>query len=240
MKNKKLFKGALSFIAIALVAVLFTRCGKDDEIVVIDAVDGTGTEKYNTYSGDYSADMNHSDISWNTAYAGTNGDLMGQFSVKGMSIDFDEANPTACKIEAWVSLTSCVTGEGRDGIGNCLVGYLGVVHNGDTLANGDLDPAGTDPITDTARFVSTKVEVYGDGYRATGNFTFNGVTAVEVLYFDYTGYTEYGDPITRKAGFAGTLTFKSRSVYGLEAGSTYDLTGDEVRLDLSLNVKKTF
>jgi len=227
-------------VALVFGILLFTSCGKDDVVEVFPPGSDPGTEKYNTFSGDYAYDENHSDIAWGTQYAGTNGELRGQFETKYMDIDFDEANPTACKIEAVVVMSTCVTGEGRDGLGNCLHGYLEVVHNGDTLPDGSLDPAGVDPASDSAWFVSTKVEVYGDGYRATGNFTFLGVTAEEVLYFDYTGYTEYGDPITRKAGFGGTLTFLSRTTYGLAAGTTYDLTADEVRLDLALNIKKTF
>ncbi len=240
MRNK--LQKTIYLVAVILLAIVLVKCGKDDEVDQFSSNGTSGVDKINTYNGDYAYDVNHSDIEWATSYAGVNGVLIGLFNKRRVSIDFDEANPSSGKIEAWVLLSSVNTGEGRDAVGACLHGYLGVVWtggDGDTLSNGLKDPTFIDPATDTAWFTSTSVEKYGDGYLAIGNFTFLGVTKTEKLYFNYLGYIDTGDPPTiRKAGFQGTLTFNSRSDYGLVAGSSYDLTGDAVKLTISCNLTK--
>ncbi len=239
---RKSLQKTIYLVSALLVLLVLVKCGKDDVVDPFPTTGTSGVDKINTYNGDYKYDVNHSDTEWATAYAGINGVLIGQFNKRGVSIDFDEANPSAGKIEAWVQLSSVNTGEGRDAVGACLQGYLGVIWTGgpgDTIAGGSKDPAFIDAATDTAWFKSVSVEKYGNGYLATGNFTFLGVTKTEKLYFDYLGYLDTGDPPTvRKAGFQGTLTFNSRSDYGLVAGSSYDLTGDAVKLTISCNLTK--
>lgn len=241
MKTKFKFKRAVPFAGMAALVfgiLLFSQCKKEDVVDIIPNVPTIGTDVMNTYDGSWGYDESHSAVNWALMYKGDGAWLTGKFDGKGVDVNFSEANPSAGKIEAWVQLSTCNTGESaRDKLTGCLNGYLGVEHNGDTLANGDPDPAGIDSLTDYAYFTSTSIERYGDGYRAIGNFEFNGVTKPQTLYFNYLGQADHSDPPDGsqiKGALLGTMKFNAVTDYGVTSTSI----SDEIELTISVNLKK--
>jgi polyisoprenoid-binding protein YceI len=207
-------------------AILFSHCTKEDEVTPLTGTDVTGEYIINTSDG-WTLDKSHSAINWQTAYIGDQAFLTGKFNKFGVNVDFDQANLAASSISSWVVLSTANTGEpGRDGIGKCLNGYLGVQHNGDTLENGSIDPNGIIGSSDTARFSTTDIVAYGSGYKAIGNLEFKGVTKPATLVFTYTtekDYSEDQDGSKLRASFMGDLNFNAKSDYGVTSTSIADL-----------------
>jgi len=79
-------------------------------------------------------DNTHSTIGFDFPYDEFNGLFKGHFSRAGFDVlEFDEMDPAATKIKAWVDITSIETGSasppcghGRDGITGCISGSFGV------------------------------------------------------------------------------------------------------------------
>lgn len=240
MKTKHKFRVHLvAWMALLFSGVLLlSQCKKDDVVTPGTLGTSTGSDIINTLDGTWSMDQNHSSVNWKTAYYGDGAWLTGKFNEFGIDLNFNEANPSAGSIDAWVQLSSANTGEsGRDALGKCLNGYLGVVHNGDTLSDGSLDPAGIDGTTDTARFTSTSVSAYGTGYKAIGTFTFKGVGQSTTLYFEYEGSYDYSDPQDGskwKAGFIGSFEFLCKSNFGVTSTSI----DDKILIEFGGNFKK--
>jgi polyisoprenoid-binding protein YceI len=156
--------------------------------------------------------------------------LTGKFKNHNVDIDFDEANPTTGKINAWVQLSTFLTGEpGRDDPGKCGPGYMGV---------GYLDTLYTvDPSTDTAWFNSTSIRKYGDGYLAKGSLEFRGVNKSQDLYFTYLGQKDYSNPpdgSNIRCGFMGEFTFRAQTDYGISSSSV----ADKVTVKINVNLRK--
>lgn len=194
-----------------------------------------GTDIINTYDGTWTFDKVHSGVNWSTAYQGDNADLTGKFTSFKVDIAFDESNPEATVIEAWVQLSSANTGEpGRDDLGHCLNGYLGV--ETDTMADGTYFVS--DPNTDTAFFNSTGVKVYGDGYLSSGSLTFRGITKSIDLLFLYTGQADYsadGDGTGIRGGFSGEFKFNAITDFLVTSTSIADL----INVKVNANYRKS-
>lgn len=244
MKTKVKLRRTVPRVGAVLLTVgilLFSQCSKDDEITPLSSTTSTGSDVINTTDGTWSLDKSHSNVNWKTAYYGDNAWLTGKFNKFGIDLNFDEANPTATTIEAWVQLSTFNTGEpGRDGTGKCGSGYMGVDWTGsagDTLADGSKDPAFYDPATDFAWFNSTSVSVYGDGYLAKGDFTFRGVTKTVDLYFNYIGQVDYSDEQDGskiKGGLTGEFEFLALSDFGVSSTSI----ADKIKITIGANYKK--
>ena len=193
-----------------------------------------GNDTINSFNGTWLFDKPHGGVNWSTAYYGDNAVLTGKFTSYNIDISFTEANPESTIIKAWVQLSTALTGEpGRDHLGGCLNGYLGVAT--DTLADGTYYVS--DPSTDTAYFNSTSVAPYGDGYKATGDFTFRGVTKSIDMYFTYTGQADYsadGDGSAIKGGFSGEFDIMAKSDFGVASTAI----ADKVHIAVSANYRK--
>lgn len=193
-----------------------------------------GDDKISTTDGTWRFDKAHSNVNWATAYMGQNAELTGKFNIFDVSINFDEANPEATTIEAWVQLSTANTGEpGRDDLGKCLNGYLGVAT--DTLDDGTYYVS--DPLTDTAFFSSTSVVVWGDGYKAAGSMEFKGISKPVELLFNYIGQADFSteqDGSNVRGGFNGEFHFNAISDYEVSSTSIADL----VRVSINANYRK--
>jgi len=222
MKTKFKLKKALPFAGMAALVfgiLLFSQCKKEDVVEVLTNTNTYGTDVIDNITGDYSAES-HSRVTWWTNYHADGMMLLtGGFNNYSADIHFDEANPAAFTLAANVQLQSINTfNPGRDGLGHCVADDLGIVHNGDTLADGSLDPAGADPLTDYAYLDVTGCVRYGDGYKADGTFTFLGKTITVDFYFRYLG----GEEIVGKSstsiysGFEGEFDFKPLTDFGME------------------------
>jgi len=193
-----------------------------------------GNDLVNTEDESWRFDKAHSNINWATAYMGENALLTGKFNSFDVDIDFDESNPEATTISAWVQLSSANTGEpGRDNLGKCLNGYLGVVT--DTLADGSYYVS--DANTDTAYYKSISVSVFGDGYKAEGNFTFKNITKSVDLYFNYIGQADYsaeGDGSNIRGSFRGEFDFLAISDFLVTSTSI----ADQMSVSINANYRK--
>lgn len=240
MKTTHTLKNLIPTLGITLVLaglVLFSQCTKEDEVTPLTGQDVTGEYTVNTSNG-WTVDKSHSSINWKTAYVGDQAWLTGKFTDFGFNIDFDQADLANSSMGAWVKIKSCNTGEpGRDNLGKCLNGYLGLQHNGDTLPGGALDPAGVVAPTDDAYFESTSITEYGDGYKAVGDLTFKGVTKEVVVYFDYITQKDYSaaqDGTNIRASFNATCVMLAKTDFGVTSTSI----ADEVVLQINAQVKK--
>jgi len=194
----------------------------------------SGTDKINTEDESWGFDKFHSNVNWATAYMGENALLTGKFNSFNVSIDFDESAPENTTISAWVQLSSANTGEpGRDDLGKCLNGYLGV--ETDIMADGSYYVS--DPLTDTAYFESVSVSAFGDGYKAVGDFTFKGITKSVNLFFSYIGQADYSDGqdgSNIRGSLEGEFEFLAISDFGVTSTSI----ADKILVSINANYRK--
>lgn len=196
-----------------------------------------------TDNGTWSLDLTHSNIDFAFAYDAINADFTGSFNAWGFEAVFDQTNPTAATFEASIDLLSVNTRSrgGRDPFEDqvtvedstyttwdhgCLSSTFGVEFI-------DTDPPidGHDGIpveaTRYATFKSTSVEVFGDGYKVTGDMTFNGETHTEEIIFKYiVGYQaeNRGGVLTQFSSFDGKMEFEPLGDYGIESSHLLEET----------------
>lgn len=232
MKNSlySKFSKVSPLLILLFLGSVFTQCSKKNEVFPLNQQPTSGSDKISTYDGSWRYDKAHCGVNWETMYFVDNAMLTGKFNNHNVNIEFDEANPSAGKIEAWVQLSTFNTGEpGRDGPGLCGPNYMGVEYL-DTLFT-------VDPASDTAWFNSTSIERFGDGYHAKGDLTFRGVTKSQDLYFTYLGQKDYSSPpdgSNIRGGFMGELSFFCRTDYGVSSTSI----ADKVTLTINVNLRK--
>lgn len=195
--------------------------GKEVEVVVdadktsdlvMEAVvsDGTGTVSYNVTNGDNNSwvwDNTHSSIAFEFPYDAANAVFKGQFARAGFDVlEFDEANPTATKIKAWVDITSVETGSpsgfcghGRDGITGCIQGTYGL----------ELDPADTVDVycedgslnTSFPNITLGDYDLWGDGSATYYQKQNSIIGSTGVATFVATEVTPYGTGYKAKGDF---------------------------------------
>lgn len=95
----------------------------------------------------------------------------------------------------------------------------------DHLRSDDFFKATTHP---TIEFRSTSVDVQGDAYAVTGDFTMHGQTKEVTIPFRYTGSAEMRGQ--QRVGFTGDLNIDRRE-WGLDAWQ--GMVGNEIRIRLS-------
>lgn len=231
MNNAHNFKRSWHLLALTLVSLLiFSQCDNVNEIVPLEQQPTSGSDEISTFDGSWSYDKSHSGVNWETMYYADNALLTGKFNNHHVAIEFNEGDPSAGQIDAWVQLSTFNSGEpGRDGAGKCGPGYMGVDY---------LDTNYTvDPSSDTAWFSSTSIEKYGDGYLAKGTLDFRGVSKEQEMYFTYMGQKDYSseqDGSNVKAGFIGEFSFLARTDYGVPSSSI----ADKVSIEVNVNMKK--
>lgn len=101
----------------------------------------------------------------------------------------DESGITGRKYSTDFFLNGCLT-KPKGTSPNYTASTLGITQNGTKDQYGRFLPSGITNESDKATFKSTSIEAYGDGYVATGNFVWNGITEVVKLHFTYLGTGE--------------------------------------------------
>jgi len=192
-----------------------------------------------TDAGSWSSDLSHSNVDFTFPYDAANANYTGRFNDFFIEVDFDPADLAGSSISASIDLLSVNTSSrgGRDSFFDaaldawdygCLQGTLGVSVDAVSLL--------PDELTRYATFESSSIEIYGDGYLATGNFTFNGTTNSETLFFKFvegfTGTNRQGVP-TQFSSFEGQLEFDALADYTIDSSHLGDET---VTVDISYQV----
>ena len=226
------------FLLVALGFVL-AQCAKDDSFTLLTSEDVTGEYTINTTDNSWRFDKAHSNVQWKTAYVGDQAWLTGRFNKFAANVDFDQQDLANSSINGWVVLSTGNTGEpGRDALGKCLNGYLGVAHNGDTLQDGSLDPAGIIASSDTAKFITTSIMEFGDAYKAVGTLNFRGQTSDIEMIFDYITEKDYSsaqDGSNIRASFSGEFDFLAKTDHGVTSTSIADLVTVELNAQFRKN-----
>lgn len=210
--------------------------------IVLSSTGQTTTMTVDTReNGDWNFDFTHSNIDFEFPYDENNASYSGRFNDFTMEVFFDPANLTTGSIEASIDLLSVNTSSpgGRDSFFDdaltawdygCLASTFGVSIDGVTLL--------PDEATRYATFSATGFEAYGDGYKATGTFTFNGMNHQETLFFRFIeGFEALNrqDVLTRFSSFEGKLDFNALTDYGIESSH---LGGETVSVYISNQVTK--
>ena len=168
----------------------------------------------NTAGGTWTLDKAHSEVVFEFPYKEAAGTFSGRFDVYDFVFDFDDADLANSSITASVDLKTVVTGQpGRDGGTNCISRTFGVAYDATTGAV----VAGTD----VASWTSSSIEFYGDGYHATGNMTFHGVSKPIDVYFKFIPGVEgvkSGVP-TQYSSFEAKFGFAALADFGIESGN---------------------
>lgn len=173
-------------------------------------------------AGSYSADPNHTLISWEvdhlgfTPYFGLFGSITGKLVI-------DPKNPAAAKVDITIPVSKVLTAN---------EGLTGHLLRAPKQAGGKPDFFGPAPAD--ARFVSTSVKVDSDGDEAvvTGNLTLNGVTRPVTLDVDFYGAGKTAPQMGGKdnLGFEAEATIR-RSDFGINF--LVPMVSDEVKLKIA-------
>jgi polyisoprenoid-binding protein YceI len=219
-----------------------------------DPTANTGAGAY-TNTGTWVFDNVHSPVQFNFPYRGSEADFKGSFmQTSKFTFTFDAANLSGSSIVAEIDLLSINTGTpgGRDA--QATTAGITSFQSATTFVKGKLgciagtfgiaaDDAAADPATVAvdvdryAKFTSTSIEIYGDGYLAKGNLIFHGVTLPVGLMFKYlpstidTGVT----PNKEYAGFEGKMVINAKSDFGIVSSSVADV----VTIYITVNINRT-
>jgi polyisoprenoid-binding protein YceI len=164
------------------------------------------------------SDPAHSEVDFSITHLSIS-NVHGRFGKVAATIAYNEADVTKSTVTATIGVDTVDTGE----------------DNRNThLKSPDFFDIATFP---TATFTSTSVAKNGNKLTIAGNLTLHGVTKPVVL--DAEGPTGPVPGMDHKphAGFSATTTI-SRSAFGIGAKFPAAMVGDEVKLDIELEVVK--
>lgn len=196
-------------------------------------------------SGSWALDQTHSPIQFEFPYRDNVADFMGGFSqMSQLTVNFDPANLGSSSIVAEIDLASINTRSagGRDPLltsGNafnpnsmiqtmgCIMGTFGVT------ADGPL-PSAIASVNRYAKFTSTSIAAFGDGYVAKGNLVFHGVTKPIELWFKTVEPWNNGAATpTLYSGFEGRF-YMSKTAFEIGSSSV----GENIRVIISIVATK--
>ncbi len=194
----------------------------------------TGTAMIDMTDG-WISDVTHSSIGFNFPYDAVNAPFYGHFATfKFTTFKFDQATPANSAFEIEVDFTSVETGAagGRDGIDGCIANDFGIQFKAtadltaaDTTANGKHTASAIIAGTNLAKFKSTSVVTYGDGYLAKGNMNFHGASVAVDFYFKYNEGFEApnrtGD-LVKYSSFVGFTKMNALADFGIVSGHVGD------------------
>ncbi len=165
--------------------------------------------------GSYTADPNHTLVSWEVNHLGIT-PLWGLFGQVSGTLQLDPKNPAAAKVDVTIPIAKLATA--APGLSAHLV------RPGKDGAKPDFfGPAPAD-----ARFVSTGVDVTGTRAKLRGDLTLNGVTRPIALDVDFYGAGAVGGK--EQVGFEARGTL-NRSDFGL--GLAVPMVSDQVTLKIA-------
>jgi len=168
-------------------------------------------------SSNWTADPAHSDVSFSIRHMAIS-TVRGHFSVTA-SIAYNEADITRSTVNATIDVSSVDTGEqGRD---TDIIGapWFDTAHY------------------KTATFTSTSIAKSGDHLTINGNLTLHGITKPVVLQAEGPSGPITGMDHKPHAGFTATTTIK-RTDFGIGSNFPAAMVGDDVKLDIDLEVVK--
>jgi len=165
----------------------------------------------------WTADPAHSDVSFSISHMAIS-TVRGHFSVTA-TLNYNETDIAKSSVNATIDVSSVDTGEqGRDT---------------DITGAGWFDTAHFK----TATFTSTSVSKSGNHLTINGNLTLKGVTKPVVLEAEGPTGPINGMDHKPHAGFTATTTLK-RTDFGIGANVPAAMVGDEVKLEIDLEVVK--
>ena len=199
----------------------------------------TGSAFANT--GAWIFDAVHSSLQFEFPFRGTQGDFSGGFSqINKFVVSFDPANLASSTINVEVDLASINTRTpgGRDNrttvadtpsfnpltqfteLG-CIAGTFGITAN--NAAPTDAVPQAITVDTDRyAKFASTSIAKYGDGYVAKGNLIFNGFTVPIELSFKAIPAWLDASNNRKYSGFEGKFLMAAKKDFGITSSNVAD------------------
>lgn len=164
------------------------------------------------------SDPAHSEVDFSITHLAIS-NVHGRFGHVNATIEYNDADVSKSSVKAAIDLTGVDTGEDK---------------RNNHLKSADFFDVASNP---TATFTSTSVAKSGDNLTVNGNLTVHGVTKPVVL-------TVEGPrgPITsmdkkQHSGFSATTTVK-RSDFGIGPKFPEAMVGDEVKLNIELDVAK--
>jgi len=208
-----------------------------------------------TNTGAWTLDAVHSPIAFSFPFFGQTGDFGGSFLVYNkVKLNINTASLNTSSVSAWVDLASVNTGTpgGRDDLPyttsttyssitpSSKFSKLGCISNTFGIAADSAAGYKHTTLTSSARyakFSSTSVATYGDGYVANGNLTFHGVTKAASIIFNFTQSYPTGAsgfPANKTyVGIQGKMVMNAQADYGI---SSSDVGASPVTVYISLNV----
>jgi polyisoprenoid-binding protein YceI len=166
----------------------------------------------------WTSDPAHSEVDFSVSHL-TVSNVHGRFGHVNASIAYNEADVTKSTVNATIDVSGLDTGE--------------EARNNHLKSPDFFDVAATP----TATFTSTSVAKSDNGLTIDGNLTLHGVTKPVVLHAEGPRGPAPGMDHKPHAGFSATTTLK-RTDFGIGAKFPAAVVGEEVKLDIELEVVK--
>jgi polyisoprenoid-binding protein YceI len=163
-------------------------------------------------------DPNHSEVDFTITHMAIS-NVHGRFGHVAATIAYNEADVTKSTVTATIDIAGLNTGEDA---------------RNNHLKSPDFFDVATYP---SATFTSTSVAKSGDTLTINGNLTVHGVTKPVVLTAEGPRGPAPGMDKKQHAGFSATTTIK-RSDFGIGPKFPAGMVGDEVKLNIELDVAK--
>jgi polyisoprenoid-binding protein YceI len=164
------------------------------------------------------SDPNHSEVDFSITHL-TITNVHGRFGKVAATLVYDQADVTKSTVTATIDVSAVDTGVDA--------------RNTDLKTPKFFDVA-TYP---TATFTSTSVAKSGNSLIVNGNLTLHGVTKPVVLTVDGPTGPVQGMDHKQHAGFSASTTI-SRSAFGIGSNFGPSMLGDEVKLNIEMDVAK--
>ena len=166
----------------------------------------------------WTSDPAHSEVDFSISHL-TVSNVHGRFGHVTASIVYDEADVTKSTVNATIDVSGVDTGEEA---------------RNNHLKSPDFFEVTANP---TATFTSTSVAKSDNGLTINGNLTLHGVTKPVVLHAEGPRGPAPGMDHKPHAGFSATTSVK-RTDFGIGAKFPSTVVGEEVKLDIELEVVK--
>jgi polyisoprenoid-binding protein YceI len=166
----------------------------------------------------WTSDPAHSEVDFSISHL-TVSNVHGRFGHVSASIVYDEADVTKSTVNATIDVSGVDTGEEA---------------RNNHLKSPDFFDVTANP---TATFTSTSVAKSDNGLTINGNLTLHGVTKPVVLHAEGPRGPAPGMDHKPHAGFSATTSVK-RTDFGIGAKFPSTVVGEEVKLDIELEVVK--
>lgn len=171
-----------------------------------------------TQTSTWTSDPAHSEVDFSISHLAVS-NIHGRFGHVTATVVYNEADVTKSTVNATIDVSGVDTGEEA---------------RNNHLKSPDFFDVATNP---TATFTSTSVTKSASGLTINGNLTLHGVTKPVVLNADGPRGPAPGMDHKPHAGFSATTTIK-RADFGIGAKFPAAVVGDDVKLDIELEVVK--